>query len=55
MGGGNLFVLGVLFLTIVAPVWIGFHYVTRWRMARSLSSARLLPVLDMGSDGDGDI
>lgn len=25
------------------------------RMARSLSSARLLPVLDMGSDGDGDL
>jgi phage shock protein B len=37
MGGGSLFILGVLFLTVVAPVWIGFHYVTRWRMARSLS------------------
>jgi phage shock protein B len=33
----HMFVLGILFLTIVAPVWIGFHYVTRWRLARSLS------------------
>jgi phage shock protein B len=37
LGSGNLFILGVLFLTVVAPVWIGFHYVTRWRMARTLS------------------
>ncbi len=37
MGSGNLFVLGVLFLTVVAPVWIVFHYVTRWRTARTLS------------------
>jgi phage shock protein B len=28
---------GILFLTIVAPVWIAFHYLTRWRMARTLS------------------
>jgi phage shock protein B len=27
----------VLFLAIVAPVWIAFHYLTRWRMARTLS------------------
>jgi phage shock protein B len=32
-----LFVLGILFLTVVAPVWIVFHYVTRWRTARTLS------------------
>ncbi len=37
IGSGNLFVLGVLFLTVVAPVWIVFHYVTRWRTARTLS------------------
>jgi phage shock protein B len=36
-GGDHMFVLGILFLTIVAPVWIGFHYLTRWRVARSLS------------------
>jgi phage shock protein B len=38
IGGGILVVLAGLFLTIVAPVWIIFHYVTRWRMARSLSA-----------------
>jgi len=37
MGGGS-FVLAVLFLTIVAPLWIIFHYVTKWRTARGLSA-----------------
>ena len=32
-----MFVLGILFLTVVAPIWISFHYVTRWRTARTLS------------------
>jgi phage shock protein B len=27
----------ILFLTIVAPIWIIAHYVTRWRMAKTLS------------------
>ena len=31
-------VLTVLFLTFVAPLWIIFHYVTRWRTARALST-----------------
>jgi len=35
--GGKLFVLGILLLTVVAPIWIAFHYMTRWRTARSLS------------------
>jgi phage shock protein B len=33
-----MFVLGILFVTVVAPIWIAFHYITRWRMARTLSS-----------------
>ena len=32
-----MFILGILLLTVVAPIWIAFHYVTRWRTARSLS------------------
>lgn len=28
----------VLFLTIVAPIWIISHYVTRWRTAKILSA-----------------
>ncbi|MEI6557992.1 MAG: envelope stress response membrane protein PspB [Rhodospirillaceae bacterium] len=31
-------VLMVLFLTFVAPLWIIFHYVTRWRTAKSLTA-----------------
>ena len=27
----------IVFLVIVAPIWIIAHYVTRWRMAKSLS------------------
>jgi phage shock protein B len=36
--GHNMFILGILFVTVVAPIWIAFHYITRWRMARTLSS-----------------
>ncbi len=32
-----LFVPLILFLSIVAPLWIIFHYVTRWRTAKTLS------------------
>lgn len=28
-----------VFLLVVAPIWIGAHYLTRWRMAKSLSPA----------------
>jgi phage shock protein B len=37
--GWGLFVLGAIFLTIVAPIWIIAHYVTHWRASRKLSSA----------------
>jgi len=31
-------VLTVLLLVFVAPLWIVFHYVTRWRTAKALSA-----------------
>ncbi len=31
------FFLGFIFLTVVAPLWIIFHYITLWRRARRLS------------------
>ena len=31
------FVLGVIFLTVVAPLWISAHYGTRWRKSRGIS------------------
>jgi phage shock protein B len=35
--GGGAFVLGIIFLVVVAPIWIIFHYITLWRGARRLS------------------
>jgi phage shock protein B len=35
---GFSFVLAALFMTIVAPLWIIFHYVTKWRQSRGLSA-----------------
>jgi phage shock protein B len=32
------FVLGIIFLTVVAPIWIIFHYITIWRRSRRMSS-----------------
>jgi len=33
-----LLVPAILFLVIVAPIWLVLHYITRWRSLRSLSS-----------------
>jgi phage shock protein B len=30
-------VMGIIFLTVVAPLWIFFHYVTKWKQAKGLS------------------
>jgi phage shock protein B len=30
--------LGIIALTIVAPIWIISHYVTKWRLAKGLSN-----------------
>lgn len=35
---GLLFVPLIVFLTIVAPIWIIAHYATRWRQTRMLTS-----------------
>ena len=34
---GGFLVLGILFLVVVAPIWIICHYITQWRNARRLS------------------
>ena len=36
MCGGTI-VLGLIFLVVVAPIWIVAHYLTRWRSLRTLS------------------
>lgn len=30
-------ILGIIALTIVAPIWIVSHYVTKWKLSRGLS------------------
>ncbi len=30
-------VVAIIFMVVVAPVWIIFHYVTKWRIAKTLS------------------
>ena len=31
-------VLGILFLTIVVPIWLVAHYMTKWKTAKGLST-----------------
>jgi len=34
---GFFFVPVIVFLVIVAPIWLVLHYITRWRSSRTLS------------------
>ena len=31
-------ILGILFLTIVVPIWLVAHYTTKWKTAKGLST-----------------
>ncbi len=33
------FILGILALTVVVPLWLFLHYVTKWRAQKSLSAS----------------
>jgi phage shock protein B len=33
-----VFVLSILFITIVLPLWLILHYITKWRGSRGLSA-----------------
>jgi len=37
MFGEMGFVLLIIFLTIVVPLWLLLHYITRWKQSRGLS------------------
>lgn len=41
------FVALVVFLVIVAPIWLVLHYVTRWRSMRTLSSGDERMLVDL--------
>jgi phage shock protein B len=38
ISGMFVFILGVIFLVVVVPIWIVAHYLTRWRRSRKLSA-----------------
>ncbi|HZT52061.1 MAG TPA: envelope stress response membrane protein PspB [Stellaceae bacterium] len=38
IGGMFFFILGIIFLVVVAPIWIVAHYLTHWRRSRKLSA-----------------
>lgn len=31
-------VVGILFMVVVAPVWILLHYITRWKSTKTISN-----------------
>lgn len=31
-------ILGIIALTVVAPIWIVSHYVTKWRLAKGITT-----------------
>lgn len=37
MFGPTAYIGIILFLTIVAPLWIVFHYITRWRQSKTMT------------------
>lgn len=38
ISGMFAFILGIIFLVVVAPIWIVAHYLARWRRTRKLSA-----------------
>ncbi len=30
--------VGVLFMTVVAPIWVLLHYITRWKSTKTISN-----------------
>lgn len=31
-------IVGILFMTVVAPVWILLHYITRWKSTKTITN-----------------
>lgn len=42
-----LFVPLVIFMAVVAPVWLLLHYITRWRSTKTLSAEDETLLLDL--------
>ena len=31
-------IAGILFMAIVAPIWVSLHYITRWKSTKTISN-----------------
>ncbi|MDH3511287.1 MAG: envelope stress response membrane protein PspB [Gammaproteobacteria bacterium] len=40
-------ILGIIALTIVAPIWIVSHYLTKWKLSKGLSKDEALMLEDL--------
>lgn len=46
----NLFPLAVIFMTVVLPLWIIFHYVAKWKSTKALSAEEQRMLEDLWHD-----
>ena len=44
--------VGVLFMTVVAPIWILFHYITRWKSTKTISNEDETLLADLWESAD---
>ncbi len=49
-GGGAFFVLAVIFMTVVLPIMVVLHYVTKWKATKGLSDEEQRLLEDIWKD-----
>ena len=49
----QIFVLAIIALTVVAPILIGFHYITKWKSLKGLSDEEQKALEDLWHDSEG--
>jgi phage shock protein B len=51
--GGGLFVLTIIFMTVVLPIVLVLHYVTKWKATKGLSDDEQRMLEDLWRDTQG--
>lgn len=49
--GSGVFVLIIVFMTVVMPIWTIMHYVTKWKATKGLSNDEQKLLEDLWRDG----
>ena len=49
--GSGVFVLIIIFMTVVLPIWIIMHFVTKWKATKGLSNDEQKLLEDLWKDG----